>query len=179
LKISFDWETRIESEQRALAEVSFDGGTTWVQIFNIDSDDATSYEQYNNSDFALAENDHFASLLGPTEFQFGGLGSTFAASQSNSMILRFGLIDAENNWWFAVDNILVEADPISFVKGDANDDGILTNADIGPFILALTNPNQYAADFPNVNPSEVLDFNLDGIFTNADIAGFLNVLVGN
>jgi hypothetical protein len=64
------------------------------------------------------------------------------------------------------------------VLGDANHDGRLTNTDIGPFILALTNRTQYESDFPAADPSVLLDFNWTGSFTNTDIAGFVNALTG-
>ncbi len=65
----------------------------------------------------------------------------------------------------------------SGVKGDANGDGVLTNGDIAPFVLALTNPAQYAIDFPGVNPAN-LDVNCDGVFNNLDISAFLAALTG-
>lgn len=177
ISIEFDWETRIESTQRALAEVSFDGGNSWTTLLDVDSDDPDKLAAL--APFLFLGTDHYASFQGPTKFQFGGLGAELPAINSNTMILRFGLIDAENNWWFAVDNIKVEAQKQDFVLGDANGDGVLTNADIGAFIQALTDPAGYAAAFPSVNPDVVLDFNLSGSFSNADIPGFNNVLIGN
>ncbi|MEM8733794.1 MAG: hypothetical protein AAGG44_06220, partial [Planctomycetota bacterium] len=106
-------------------------------------------------------------------------------------------IDVSENWWGTTDAAAIAGkivdnsddstrptvltDPpltITPVLGDANGDGLLTNADIGPFIAALTNPNQYAADFPSVKPDISLDMNWSGTFTNADIAGFIAALTG-
>lgn len=64
------------------------------------------------------------------------------------------------------------------VRGDANGDGRLTNTDIGPFLLALTNRIEYANQYPLVDVDSVLDFNSDQRLTNADIAGFLAALTG-
>ncbi|MDB4539955.1 multicopper oxidase domain-containing protein, partial [Saprospiraceae bacterium] len=62
--------------------------------------------------------------------------------------------------------------------GDANGDGVFNNADIAPFVLALTNPVAYQAMFPDVDTEIVLDMNGDGGFDNADIAGFVAALTG-
>ncbi len=62
--------------------------------------------------------------------------------------------------------------------GDANSDGRVTNADISPFILALTDRASYEIQFPVNNPDIVLDFNGDGRFSNADISGFITILTG-
>ena len=68
--------------------------------------------------------------------------------------------------------------PTEIALGDANVDGVLSNLDIAPFVLALTNPVAYQAMFPDVDPNVVLDMNGDGGFDNADIAGFVAALTG-
>jgi hypothetical protein len=40
IRVELDWETRIESPQRALIQVSFDKGTTWVTLLDADSADS-------------------------------------------------------------------------------------------------------------------------------------------
>lgn len=65
-----------------------------------------------------------------------------------------------------------------FVLGDADDDGVLTNLDIAPFVLALTNSVAYQAMFPDVDPDVALDMNGDGVFDNLDIVGFVTALTG-
>lgn len=62
--------------------------------------------------------------------------------------------------------------------GDASGDGVLNNADIAAFVLALTNAVAYQAMFPNVDPDVVLDMNGDGAFNNGDIAAFVAALTG-
>ena len=59
-----------------------------------------------------------------------------------------------------------------FVLGDANDDGVLNNLDIGAFSDALFMPAVYAADYPDVDTDCLLDMNGDGAFNNLDITGF-------
>lgn len=67
--------------------------------------------------------------------------------------------------------------PSELLSGDTNCDGALTVQDIGPFILALTNPGQYAAQFANCEWLAA-DLNQDGAVTVADISGFIALLTG-
>lgn len=61
--------------------------------------------------------------------------------------------------------------------GDMNCDGAVTVSDIGPFVLALTNPAQYAIDFPDCN-IENADINQDTAITVSDIGPFVALLTG-
>lgn len=61
--------------------------------------------------------------------------------------------------------------------GDLNCDGIVTVADIGPFVMALTDPAAYAAAFPSCSPLRG-DCTSDGQLTVSDIACFVNLLTG-
>ncbi|MGE3180318.1 MAG: hypothetical protein AB7N71_01710 [Phycisphaerae bacterium] len=61
--------------------------------------------------------------------------------------------------------------------GDMNCDGAVTVSDIGPFVLALTNPGGYAAQFPNCD-IENGDINNDGAVTVSDIGPFVALLTG-
>ena len=47
------------------------------------------------------------------------------------------------------------------VLGDLNCDGVVNQSDCGPFILAMTNPTQYAMQYPNCNIMNA-DMNSDG-----------------
>ena len=62
------------------------------------------------------------------------------------------------------------------IQGDMDADGVLTEADITPFVQALTDPTTYAAAYPNVDPITRGDFNGDAMLTNADIKGFVDAL---
>ncbi len=61
--------------------------------------------------------------------------------------------------------------------GDTNCDGAVDAFDIEPFILALTDPNGYAARFPNCSVSSA-DVNGDGAVDAFDIEPFIALLVG-
>lgn len=62
------------------------------------------------------------------------------------------------------------------VLGDLNCDGTLSVSDIGSFVLALTNPAQYAIQFPMCNV-RAADINGDGFVTVSDIGMFVALLV--
>ena len=64
------------------------------------------------------------------------------------------------------------------LRGDANDDDVFNNGDIGAFVLGLTDRATYEATYPNVNPDVRLDLNGDGVFNNGDIGLFVELLVG-
>jgi hypothetical protein len=68
------------------------------------------------------------------------------------------------------------------VLGDFNLDGVVNAQDINDFILALQNPTAWAAQFPDVSPSDdvlVGDFNYTGTFNAQDINPFISELQGN
>jgi sulfatase modifying factor 1 len=60
--------------------------------------------------------------------------------------------------------------------GDMNCDGVVSAADIDPFVLALTDPPAYIAQFPDCD-LYLADFNNDGFVTAADIDPFVQALV--
>jgi glucose/arabinose dehydrogenase len=63
-------------------------------------------------------------------------------------------------------------------RGDFNGDGRVNTADINPFVLALTQPEMYAATYPGMDIHVVGDFNDDGLVNTADINGFVAALTG-
>lgn len=63
------------------------------------------------------------------------------------------------------------------LPGDMNCDGVVSVSDIGPFVVALTDPAQYAIDFPDCDILNA-DLNGDGFVTVGDIGGFVALLTG-
>ncbi|MDX2197794.1 MAG: calcium-binding protein [Phycisphaerae bacterium] len=63
----------------------------------------------------------------------------------------------------------------SGLLGDMNCDGIVSVGDIGPFVLAMTNPAEYIASFPSCNINNA-DLNRDGVVTVGDIGAFVTRL---
>jgi len=64
---------------------------------------------------------------------------------------------------------------LRFAWGDLNCDGAVNNFDIDPFVLALTDPNGYAQQFPNCDRM-LADVNGDGVVDNFDIDPFVKLL---
>lgn len=65
----------------------------------------------------------------------------------------------------------------SLLPGDLNCDGVVSVADIGAFVLALTDPAGYAVQFPACDPLAG-DLNDDGLVTVGDIGAFVALLTG-
>lgn len=61
--------------------------------------------------------------------------------------------------------------------GDANCDGLVNFGDIDPFVLALTNPTQYAIDYPTCDLC-TCDVNGDTLVNFGDIDPFVALLTG-
>ena len=161
LQISFDYEFRVENEQLGTAEVSFDGGSTWQTLLSVTETPTTP------DDAQLADSPVY---IAGTDFT--------APAGATSMILRFGYLNADNNWWMAIDNVLIRAEEIDFLLGDANGDGFFDFGDIDAFVLALLDFDAYLIQYPNVNVNAVLDFDGDSVFTFGDIEGFVDSLLG-
>lgn len=75
--------------------------------------------------------------------------------------------------------------PLSFAEvgcppgiGDMNCDGAITVSDIGPFVLALTDPAQYEFENPDCDINNA-NINGDGGITVSDIGPFVTLLVGS
>jgi hypothetical protein len=61
--------------------------------------------------------------------------------------------------------------------GDLNCDGAVNNFDIDPFVLALSNPDEYATQFPDCKAANA-DANGDGLVNNFDIDAFVQLIIG-
>ncbi len=144
LRIEFDYEFAAEDSQRGTFEISFDGGSTWTLLLDFDSD-------------VVPANTFF------TGHAVFNAGDEFEAT-NDIMTMRFACIDSANDWWFAIDNVLltVEAVPI----GDLNGDGSVDLLDVAPFVDALTNGDYV----------EAADINGDGQLDLLDVAPFVDLL---
>ena len=160
LSLSFDWEFRAVGQQRGLVEISFDDGQTYQKLLELDS-----------ASGALSENGIY---FGPGYFEAG----VDFVPNSYKARLRVTCDKGGNDWWFALDNFLWTAEPTTTIIGDANGDGSFDFGDVEPFVMALTEPETFAANFPGVDPNLTLDMNLDGWFDFGDIEGFVQLLLG-
>ena len=91
IAIGYAYEMYTYPTMRMLTDVSFDGGTTFQTLLDIDSDD------FGNSTF-------FGGVVSFAE------GTDFNATSTN-MTLRFSMLDGGNDWWGAVDNVTVSSIP--------------------------------------------------------------------
>jgi serine protease AprX len=64
------------------------------------------------------------------------------------------------------------------MAGDMNCDGVVSVSDIAAFVVALTDPDGYAAQYPQCDML-VGDMNGDGQISVSDIGGFVALLTGN
>lgn len=85
--LNFDSSFRAEPTQIAVAEVSFDGGATWEEILRYDGAVETDRAHTNEA------------LSFPLNNPAGG-----------TMLARWSLLQASNDWWWAIDNVVVTAD---------------------------------------------------------------------
>lgn len=94
----------------------------------------------------------------------------FTASASGS---AFGA-DFSSEFAFAEYEVALS---LTQTAGDMNCDGIISVSDIAPFVLALTDPAGYAAQFPDCDINRG-DLNGDGSVSVGDIGLFVALLTG-
>ena len=90
--VNFDSSFRPYDTMTGLVDVSYDGGATWTNLLTLDPTTtpggSSSLERANEAVSLMADN------------PAGG-----------SMYVRFGMTDAGNDWWWAVDNVSVDVVP--------------------------------------------------------------------
>jgi hypothetical protein len=104
----------------------------------------------------------------------GDLRVTWLRIDSNDSIVGLSGGDGLPGDYDASD--LSATGPCYFV-GDMNCDGAIDNFDIGPFVMALTNPTGYQDAYPNCDIN-LADCNGDGAVDNFDISAFVGLLTG-
>lgn len=142
----------------------------------LDAAGAYGAQIYINSSFGSG-----ASIADHVQFSVGGVDNTLADDRSDE---AEGQVWSDQNEWVSVtldtemivlndaslSNELHSAADYTVVEpailGDVNNDGLVTFADIQPFIDALSSPNFIAA----------ADIDQDGMVTFMDIAGFILIL---
>jgi len=143
----------------ATVEVS-SNGTTWTTLWSNPTTSLaeTSWSQQVFDISALADNQ-------PTFYVRWGMGPT-----DNGTTYPGWNIDDVEIWGRAPGS--------GVLPGDMNCDGLVNNADIPVFVLALTDPDQYALLYPDCDADQVGDFDGNGVLNNADIPGFVAALTG-
>ncbi len=74
-----------------------------------------------------------------------------------------------------VDNVVFDGTPVGLLA-DMNCDGLVDGSDVGPLVLALLNPGQYAVAFPACDINNA-DTNGDGSVDPFDIPSFSQCLL--
>ncbi len=105
----------------------------------------------------------------------GGFVSIFVAPASSTVGFTFRAIE-----YFpdpaTGPRLVLSAQPLIDFDGDLNCDGIRNLADVEPFVLALSDPEAYANQFPSCGV-ERADMNDDGFSDGRDVAEFVQVLL--
>ncbi len=87
--LEFDSSKRPEVDQTAVVDVSFDDGATWNNLLSLDETNIDG----GRSSLARANTRERLPLNNPADA---------------TAIVRFGYLEADNNWWWAFDNVAVE-----------------------------------------------------------------------
>ena len=87
VRLDFDYEFRAYQTQTGVADISFDGGASYTNLLTLDT----------------------ATAGGSSAYLSGGGSFLVETGGANDVVVRFGKINADNDWWFAVDNISVTA----------------------------------------------------------------------
>lgn len=89
--LNFDSSFRPYDQMTATVEVSFDGGTNFSNLLSMNSANSGGNSSLTRVDEAMSL---------PLDNPAG----------ASSMLIRFGMSNADNDWWWAVDNVSVEGD---------------------------------------------------------------------
>ncbi len=121
--LAFDSSFRPLGQQKALVDVSFNGGTTWTNVLTKNSGSLTAGDRaFTNEHLTITVNN-------PT---------------SGTVRFRFGLIDAADDYWWAIDNLEVRANvtgnPFAGIT-DRTSWNFATRDITPPRILSLTPPD--------------------------------------
>ncbi len=147
------WFTNDDNDaDRLVVEVSANDGGTWTVVESVSNSTGWTHRSVRINDYV---------------------------APSAAVRIRFSATDNPNN---SVTEAGVDAFRVARITcspshdpGDMNCDGSINGADISPFVLALTDPNAYAAAYPECR-LELGDFTGDGSVNGQDIAGFVDAL---
>ena len=125
VKIEFDSSYRAEGDQFGLVEVSFDGGATWTQKLRLDSTNASGS---GSSAAGASINERLVSGTTTGRGTDGNGGASFEAiSNPDSGTMQFRWYkEGGNNWWWAVDDVLVTGDIVGVPFAGLTDETVWT-----------------------------------------------------
>ncbi|MFG0244665.1 MAG: fibronectin type III domain-containing protein [Phycisphaerales bacterium JB052] len=141
VRVSFDSSWRPEDSQRVQVRVSFDAGPQSVLL-----------------DWQSTEGDQFHPDMTNERVVLDVLNPAGAMA----MELEFAMLDAANDWWWALDNLHITANCAAEFGGNS---GVLDFFDISAFLLAFQNRAPEA------------DLNADAAFNFFDVQMFLQAFI--
>ena len=160
------------------AELNFILASTGDPLIDV-GDDVTLGGTLNvslDAGLTLAHGDVFTLI--DTDDNRSSVSGVFSNVAEGGLLLSAGGIDLLLSYTGGDGNDVIAYAVASIVMGDLNGDGALTHEDIAPFVSALTDPDQYAVDYPGLDPNQLGDFTGDGLLTNGDIEAFVDALNG-
>jgi hypothetical protein len=149
-QLTFDSSFRPYDFMTGLVDVSYDNGNSWKNLLTLDLD---AFGGVNSSLDRVDE---------PVELDLE------APDSAASVMVRFGLVDAGNDWWWAIDNVEISA-TAGGVSGDFDGSGALDAADIDDLTrqsASKTNPAGY-------------DLSGDALVDEADVRAWVKDLFGS
>ena len=140
-------------------DITNNDGGNWVNVETVGpSGPGTSggwfYHEFNVADFVTPTDEIKLRFIAADE----GDGSLVEAALDDFLVVGFGC-------------------SYEYVTGDLNCDGLVNSFDIDPFVLALSDPGEYASAYPDCNWM-LADANGDGVVNAFDIDPFVNLLTG-
>ena len=149
---------------------------TWHRVVTSYAYDTGISEMWVDPNPALGEND-------PSQVpKISATISVDLTRSVNTYALRQAGVPADSQVSSqTLDNLTIattfaEAAPEPALLGDMDGSGAVNNNDITPFVMALTNREQYETEYPGIDPDVVGDIDSDGSLTNNDITPFVALL---
>lgn len=134
--LEFDSSFNKELPQYGIVEVSYNDGATWSPLL--------FFGDANNTNSPL--NNHIVVSAANTAGQFvdgATVDAPLNSPASGLMKFRFGYLEGENNWWWAVDNIVVRGEKEGVPYGGIDDktSWSVTTAEAPTLTVTLTPPS--------------------------------------
>ena len=145
LKFDSSWRDEFDSnyQQSANVQVAFDGGDAEEILLWLSDPDADEYKPAATNEEVVLDID--------------------IPDGASSMVITWGMFDAGNDWWWAIDNIEVRAEG-GGNPFDYSGDNQLTVADVDELLAAIKNGSADAQ----------FDVNGDGMVDAADVSDYVS-----
>ncbi|MEI6656899.1 MAG: Ig-like domain-containing protein [Planctomycetota bacterium] len=134
--LEFDSSYNKELPQYGTVEVSYDDGATWSPLL--------FFGDANNTNSAL--NNHIVVSAANTAGQYvqgATVDAPLTSPASGQMKFKFGYFEGDNNWWWAIDNIVVRGEKagVPYAGIDDKASWSVTTAEAPTLTVTLTPPS--------------------------------------